>query len=90
MRFVMDQTPSNRYFDPVLLAFLIVLHSNHSELYNRIINGHKTTDAVNRYLHEPINPRLVGDSIERGPFEREIDIVHACLFNSRSKQITCQ
>ena len=72
-------TPSNRYFDPVFLAFLIVLHSDDSELYNKIINGHQTTEAVNRYLDEPTNPRRVGDSVESGPFEREIDIVHACL-----------
>ncbi len=79
MRIVMDQTPSNRYLDPVLLAFLIVLHSNYSELYNRIINGYETTEAVNHFLHEPQFPERVGDSVESGPFEREIDIVHACL-----------
>ena len=39
LQIVMDQTPSNHYLDPVLLALLIVLHSNKREYYHQIING---------------------------------------------------
>lgn len=79
MRIVMDQTPSNRYLDPVLLAFLIVLHLSDSEFYGGLLDGYESTEAVNRCLPEPQYPERVGDSVKRGPFEREIDIVHACL-----------
>lgn len=70
MRIVMDQTPRDQYLDPVLLALLIVLHSNQREYYDQIIDGQVSPDDVIKYLNS-----LPGGKLGK----REINILHAYL-----------
>lgn len=49
-RIVMDDISSNQYFDAVLLAFLIVLHSDQPEYYNQIIDGQVSPEDVIKNL----------------------------------------
>ena len=50
LRIVMDQTPSDHYLDPALVALLIILRSNEPDLYGRIISGTASPDDVIEYL----------------------------------------
>ncbi len=50
LQIVMDQTPSNHYLHPILVALLIVLRSNQSDLYNRFIRGEESPDNVMEFL----------------------------------------
>lgn len=50
LRVVMDQTPSNHYLDPILVALLIVLRSNKVDLFTRIITGDAPAETVMEYL----------------------------------------
>ncbi len=50
LRIVMDETPSNHYLRPVLVALLIVLRSNYPDLYNRFIRGEASPDDVMAFL----------------------------------------
>ena len=50
LRIVMDQTPSDRYLNPVLVALLIILRSNQPDFYGRIISGAASPDEVIEYL----------------------------------------
>lgn len=50
LRVVMDQTPSNQYLDPILVALLIVLRSNNTGLFNRVITGEASADVVMEFL----------------------------------------
>ena len=46
----MDQTPSNHYLDPILVALLIVLRSNNAALFNSVISGEASADTVMNFL----------------------------------------
>ena len=46
----MDETSSNQYLDPILVALLIILRSNQSDLYNRIISGEASPENVMEFL----------------------------------------
>ena len=46
----MDQTPSDHYLYPVLVALLIILRSNQPDFYGRIISGAASPDEVIEYL----------------------------------------
>ncbi len=50
LRVVMDQTPSNHYLDPILVALLIVLRSNKPDLFTRVISGEAPAETVMEYL----------------------------------------
>jgi hypothetical protein len=50
LRVVMDQTPSNHYLDPILVALLIVLRSNNAALFNSVISGEASADTVMNFL----------------------------------------
>ncbi len=50
LRVVMDQTPSNHYLDPILVALLIVLRSNKPDLFARVTSGEAPAEAVMEYL----------------------------------------
>ncbi len=50
LRVVMDQTPSNHYLDPILVALLIVLRSNSAALFNSVISGEASADTVMKFL----------------------------------------
>ena len=50
LRVVMDQTPSNHYLDPSLVALLIVLRSNNAALFNSVISGEASADTVMKFL----------------------------------------
>ncbi len=60
MRIVMDQTPSDHYLDPVLVALLIVLHSNKRELFDQILNGQGPPEDVIEYLNSLSDYKLQG------------------------------
>lgn len=47
---VMDQTPSNHYLDPILVALLIVLRSNNAALFNSVISGQASAATVMKFL----------------------------------------
>ena len=69
-RIFMDQTPNNQYLDPILLALLIVLHSNRTEYFNQIINGQAPPEDVIEDL----------TSLFRGKLrQNEINVLHANL-----------
>ena len=70
LRIVMDQTPSDHHLDPVLLALLIVLHSNQREFYDQIIDGQASPDDVIKYLIS-----LPGAKFR----QHDINILHAYL-----------
>ncbi len=71
LRIVMDQTPSDHYLGPVLVALLIVLRSNHHDLYNRFIHGEASPDDVKEFLTS-----LPGWKIDRTD---RLIIIHAYL-----------
>ncbi|OYW39430.1 MAG: hypothetical protein B7Z35_04265 [Hydrogenophilales bacterium 12-61-10] len=50
LRVVMDQTPSNHYLDPILVALLIVLRSNNAALFNSVIRGEASAETVMKFL----------------------------------------
>lgn len=50
LRVVMDQTPSDHYLDPILVALLIVLRSNNAALFNSVISGEASADTVMNFL----------------------------------------
>lgn len=50
LRVVMDQTPSNHYLDPILVALLIVLRSNRAELFASLISGEASAETVMEFL----------------------------------------
>lgn len=50
LQVVMDQTPSNHYLDPILVALLIVLRSNNTALFNGVISGAASADTVMKFL----------------------------------------
>lgn len=50
LRVVMDQTPSNHYLDPILVALLIVLRSNKSTLFKDLISGVASAEQVMQFL----------------------------------------
>lgn len=50
LRVVMDQTPSNQYLDPILVALLIVLRSNKPDLFTKVISGEAAAETVMEYL----------------------------------------
>ena len=70
LRIVMDQTQNNQFLDPVLLALLIVLHSNRRNYYDRIIAGQVPPEDVIEYLTS-----LPGGKLS----EREKNILYAYL-----------
>lgn len=50
LRVVMDQTPSNHYLDPILVALLVVLRSNKPDLFTKVTSGDAPAEAVMKYL----------------------------------------
>ena len=72
LRVVMDQTPSDRYMDPILVALLIVLRSNKPDLFTRVISGEATAETVMEYLASLPN----GDEFKTG---RPGIVIHAYL-----------
>ena len=72
LRIVMDQTPTSQHLHPVLVALLIVLHSNKPDFYSRIISGNASPDDV---IEELI-------SISEGKIQQSdnnIKVIHAYL-----------
>ena len=47
---VMDQTPDDHYLEPILVALLIVLRSNHPDLFRGLCVGHAGAKEVMAYL----------------------------------------
>ena len=72
LRVVMDQTPSNHYLDPILVALLIILRSNKSELFTRVISGEAPAETVMEFLASLPN----GDEFKTG---RPGIVIHAYL-----------
>lgn len=72
LRVVMDQTPSNHYLDPILVALLIVLRSNKPDLFTRVISGEAPAETVMEYLASLPN----GDEFKTG---RPGLVIHAYL-----------
>lgn len=72
LRIVMDETSSNQYLDPILVALLIVLRSNQPVLYNRFIRGEASPDDVMKSL-----TRLPRWKISKT--DRSEKIIHAYL-----------
>ena len=72
LRIVMDQTPSDHYLNPVLVALLIILRSNQPEFYGRIISGADSPDEVIEYLTS-----LSGGKIQQSDYSTII--LHAYL-----------
>jgi len=51
LRIVMDQLPDNSYLDPMLIALLIVLRSNHPQLFHRFVrDGALAEKELKEYL----------------------------------------
>ncbi|MBK7731175.1 MAG: hypothetical protein IPJ33_22430 [Gammaproteobacteria bacterium] len=50
LRVVMDQTQSDQHLDPILVALLIVLRSSAAPLFQRLISGEASAEAVMEYL----------------------------------------
>ena len=70
LRIVMDQTQSNHFLDPILLALLIVLHSNRHEFFDQIVDGQVAPEDVIEYL----------TSLPGGKFSQlNINYLHAYL-----------
>lgn len=72
LRVVMDQTPSNHHLDPILVALLIILRSNKSELFTRVISGEAPAETVMEFLASLPN----GDEFKTG---RPGIVIHAYL-----------
>ena len=52
LRVVMDQTRADQYLDPIPLALLIVLRSNNSDLFYRLVNGGMGAEEVMNYIYQ--------------------------------------
>lgn len=52
LRVVMDQTPADQYLDPIPLALLIVLRSNNSDIFDRLVNGGMGAEEVMNYIYQ--------------------------------------
>lgn len=64
LRIVMDQTPENHYFDPVLVAVLIVLRASVPDLFKRLRLGTATANDVMAYLNAlPGGRRIFSDRL---------------------------
>lgn len=72
LRVVMDQTPSNHHLDPILVALLIILRSNKSELFTRVISGEAPAETVMEFLASLPN----GEEFKTG---RPGIVIHAYL-----------
>ncbi len=72
LRVIMDQTSSNQYLDPILVATLIVLRSHQPDFYNRFIRGEASPDDVMEFLTS-----LPGWKIDRT--DLQTNVIHACL-----------
>ncbi len=70
LRIVMDQTQSDQYLDPVLLALLIVLYTNEPEYFNQIVNGQVSPEDVIKDLTS-----LSGGKLR----QNEINVLYAYL-----------
>ena len=72
LRIVMDNTPSDQYLKPVLVALLIILRSNLPDLYTQIINGEASPEDVIGKLNS-----LSGGKFEQS--ENFVTVIHAYL-----------
>ncbi len=70
LRIVMDQTPSDQYLVPILLALLIVLHSKKPELFDQIIIGQVPLKETIQYLNSLPDGKLS---------QHNINVLHAYL-----------
>jgi hypothetical protein len=63
---VMDQTPDNNYLEPILVALLIVLRSNHPDLFRGLCDGNAGAKEVMAYLGAlPGGKEIVADRAGR-------------------------
>ncbi|MCY4219773.1 MAG: P-loop NTPase fold protein [Gammaproteobacteria bacterium] len=69
---VLDQTPSNHYLDPTIVALLTVLRTKNMDLYQKLVNGEKSPDDVMEILtSQPLKDKLLSD--------RQKHMLHAYL-----------
>lgn len=50
LRVVMDQTPSNRYLEPILVALLLVLRSSAVDVFRGFVSGETSPEEVMTFL----------------------------------------
>lgn len=79
LRVVMDQTPSNHYLEPILVALLIVLRSNKPDLFTKVISGDAPAETVMEYLTSLPN----GEEFRTG---RHSIVIHANLMAADKNQ----
>lgn len=53
---VMDQTPSNHYLDPILVALLIALRTKEPEMFRKVVGGQAAPSETMDYLAKRISP----------------------------------
>ncbi|MCY4227236.1 MAG: P-loop NTPase fold protein [Gammaproteobacteria bacterium] len=62
LRVVLDQTPSNHYLDPAIVALLTVLRTKDRDFYKKVTNGEKSPeDIMKRLTCQPQKNKLLSD-----------------------------
>ena len=55
LKVVMDQTPSDHYLDPELVALLIVLRTNQPEMYRDVVSGRAAPSETMEFLADRVS-----------------------------------
>lgn len=69
---VMDQTPSNHYLEPVLVALLIVLRTKEPKMFRKVVEGRAAPSETIDFLVDRVSPVASLD-------ERVLLVIKACL-----------
>lgn len=81
LKVVMDQTPSNHFLDPVLVALLIVLRANQPEMFKMVDTGRASPSEIMDFLSERISNAVSLN--ERIPLVIEAYLIVADPVNGR-------
>ena len=81
LKVVMDQTPSNHYLDPVLVALLIVLRANQPEMFKKVVTGRASPSETMDFLAERMS--YSASLNERMPLVIEAYLIVADPVNGR-------
>ena len=69
---VMDQTPSNQYLEPVLVALLIALRTKEPEMFRKVVEGRAAPSETMDFLLDRVSPVASLDA-------RVLLVIKACL-----------
>ena len=62
MRLVIEQTPTDHYLDPILVALLVILRAKEPEIYAALVGGELSADDVMQHLRRRPNGQALAES----------------------------